>query len=49
MIQKSILDKLDALYQGDDFSAILPPNLKKCRRSSLISQLPKKTRDTYKI
>ena len=49
MIQKSIIDKLNSMYQGDDITAILPPNLKKCRQSSLINQLPKKNRNKYKI
>ena len=41
MIQKFFIEKIKSLYEGDNFTAILPTNLKKCRQKHMTNQLPK--------
>ena len=49
MIKTSIVKKLEKIYDGEDFTAIMPAHLKKSRKRSMLNQLPKFTKNKLKL
>ena len=49
MIQKCFLDEIEEIYEGDDFTSIMPVNQKKCRERFMVSTLPKPLKDKLRL
>ena len=40
---------LESKYYGEDYTAIMPKNIKNCRQKNMINQMPKTVKDKIKI